>query len=1054
MSVTPTADREVDQDVLREDTVTLTPRTAEDSSLEEPEMAANIGRHIVIERVGRGGMGSVYRAYDPSLQREVALKRLRPRALDVEGRVRFEQEARAMAALSHPNVVAVYDVEVVDDEEIVLVMEFVNGPSLRAWLRQSKREWYEVLAPFLDAGRGLAAAHRAGLLHRDFKPDNVLVTSDNAKVTDFGIAKRTTIEFRAEVGLDTESRDPPGETLDNANLTQAGMVMGTPRYMAPEQHAGETELSSAADQFAFCVALWEALTNKPAYRGLDLARKKRQGPPEWPSASGPRWLGDALRRGMHPDPDARWPSMDTLIAALSRDPSQRRTRALRGVTAAGMVGIGAAVAFFVGSDEPDPCADTERQIEQAWNDDVRNAVRGSMRSVEVAYAPALSARIEARLDAFAETWGAERRNACEAAIRGEYSDDLRDRRAGCLDQGRVALGAVARVLSQAADVDVLQKADTLVDELPDPHRCADLAALQEGTIPPTAAQATAVAQLRDSLEQAKAERLAGRYDQAKRVLTTNEPRLESLGYLPIRGEYAYERAKLRIAQGEREGAEAAYAEALNVAIATADKDLISKASADLIRVASSGGRYAKVEALRPIAESAADGAPHLESHVALALGEALHDDAQSEPAEALLRRAVQLLDDANTADPQTLASARVSLANTLREQGRFGDADVEYRAAVGGLVAALGPEHPAVAAARMNLSQNLREMGQLDEALAEALAADEIRLRTLGPTHVKYGRGRSALAEILADARRFEDAEAAAQEGVQIVLAAVGETDVNAAHALNGLGRIQFARHRDADAEASFRKTVGVLVGLYGPEHPAIAPLKVNIASTLHYQGKYAESEEAFREVLDEALEAYGEQHQYIATIHQNLGDLYLSMGRYDATLEESDIALSTWEGLGQQDSPPGLQTRVNRASALAHLGRPDEAESELRAIVDIVERSSSADAPQLALKREALAEVLLERGKTAEARALLEQAWTAVRKDGLSPEEQGDMLMMLARSIVASSDDAEELARARARAIEALAFYEEDGNADAAQGVRDWLRSTPYVRVELRPPL
>ena len=1050
MSVTPTADREVDPDVLREDTVTLTPRTAEDTSLEEPEMAANIGRHVVIERIGRGGMGSVYRAYDPSLQREVALKRLRPKALDLEGRIRFEQEARAMAALSHPNVVAVYDVEVVDDKEIVLVMEFVDGPSLRAWLRQAKREWNETLVPFLDAGRGLAAAHRAGLLHRDFKPDNVLVASDNAKVTDFGIAKRTTAEFRAEVGVDTESRDTSHETLDNANLTQAGTVMGTPRYMAPEQHAGEMELSSAADQFAFCVALWEALTKKPAFRGLDLARKKRQGPPEWPSTSGPRWLGEALRRGMHPNPDARWPSMDALIAELSRDRAQRRIRALRGAAAIGMVGVGAALAFFASSGEPDPCDDTERHIEQAWNDEVREAVRQSMRSVDVAYAPALSDRIETRLDAFAEAWSGERRKACEAAIRGDYSADLRDRRAGCLDRGRVAMGAVTRVLGQA-DVDVLEKADTLVDELPDPLRCADLAALQEGTMPPPADQAVAVAEFRDTLEQARAERLAGRYEQAEQLLAMTEPHLELLDYAPVRAEYEYERAKLHGDQGEREEAEAAYAEALNIAIATSNKDLIARASSNLIRIASTRGRYSNVVALRAIAESAAEGQPHLESHVVFALGLALHSDAQYEAAETLLRRAVELSSDTATGDEQRLASARGNLANALRDQGRFDDADVEYRAAVSGLVAALGSDHPTVATARMNLSQNLREMGRLDEALEEALAADEIRLRTLGPRHVYYGRSKSVLAAILADARRFEEAEAAAQEGAEIILAAVGRNDVNAAHGFNELGRIQFARDRHAEAEASFQQTVDVLVGLYGPDHPAVAPLKINIASTLHHQRRYTESEEAFRAALDDVVEAYGTGHQYVATIHQNLGALYQSMGRHEAALAESDIAFSTWRELGQEDSPPGLQTRGTRATTLLRLGRPDEAEAEHRAIVDIVERKSSADDPDLAIKREALARVLLENGDVDEARELARLAWTASRKDGFTLEEQGNMLMTLAKSIVASSDNAEAHAEARAFANQALAFYEEDGETDAAEGVREWLRSTPYVGVERR---
>ncbi|MEM6295081.1 MAG: serine/threonine-protein kinase [Myxococcota bacterium] len=1043
MSVTPTADRPVAPQVLGDDTVTITPRTNEDTSLDEPEIAANIGRHVVIERIGRGGMGSVYRAYDPSLQREVALKRLRPKAMGLEGRIRFEQEARAMAALSHPNVVAVYDVEVVDDDDVVLVMEFVNGPSLRTWLRQGKRSWSEVLAPFLDAARGLAGAHSVGLLHRDFKPDNVVVAEDQAKVTDFGIAKRITLDGRVESGLDTQSRGDSRDTLDSANLTRAGTVMGTPRYMAPEQHAGDVELGPAVDQFAFCVALWEALTQTHAYEGVGLRRKKEAGPPPWPSDRGPRWLGEVLRRGMAPNPDARWPSMDALIAELSRDRAQRRVKLVRAVTGVGMVGLAATVAFVAGADERDPCKDAERQLGHAWNDETRAAAVREIGSVDVVYAQPLAKRIAGRLDAFAETWSGERYDACEAGARGDYSVELRDRRAGCLDRGRVAFSAVVGVLRNA-NVDVLLKADTLVEELPDPLRCSDLAALQEGTMPPGPAEAAAVAELRESLEQARVERFAGRFEQATSILATVESGLESLGYLPVRGEFEFERAKLREQQGQREQAEAAYAEALNLAIATTDKELTARAAADLIRIASSGGRYSEVVALRPIAESASAGQPRLESRVTLSLGLALSNDAQFEAAEALLRRAVALLGDATNGDAQRLASARGNLANNLRTQGRFDDADIEYRAALRSLVAALGSDHPTVAAARMNLAENLREMGRLDEALTEALTADEVRRRTLGPMHVRYGRNKSGLAAILADARRFEDAEAAAREGVEIVLAAVGRSDVNAAHAFNALGRIQFARDRLAEAEASYRETLDILVGLYGPDHPAVAPLKINIASILHHRGRYEESEAAFRTALDEAVEVYGSGHQYVATIHQNLGALYLSMERYDAALDESEVAFSVWRGLEQGDSPPGVQTRGNRATALLHLGRPDEAEAEHRAIVEIVERKSSANDPVLAIKREALARVLLHRGRAVEARDLAELAWTASRKDGLTPEEQGNLLMTLARSIVASTDTGAGAAEARVFANQALGVYESAGDSDAEQGVRDWLRAHP----------
>ncbi len=271
----------------------------------EPEAGAGttLGRFVVLEEVGRGGMGRVLRAYDPKLQREVALKVLRGEMLRGEGHARLVREAQAMARLSHPNVVAVYDVEDTP-RGVVLVMELVDGVTLQRWLR-TERAWREVLASFVDAGRGLAAAHAQGLLHRDFKPANVLVASDGrVKVTDFGLAKSApdgpaSIQ-RASASF--PSVDPSllesSEVSIADELTHAGTVIGTPKYMAPEQHCGEP-LDAAVDQYAFCVVLWEALAgvwpfappgSEPEpererddpYR--DVVRRKLAGPGAWPTS--------------------------------------------------------------------------------------------------------------------------------------------------------------------------------------------------------------------------------------------------------------------------------------------------------------------------------------------------------------------------------------------------------------------------------------------------------------------------------------------------------------------------------------------------------------------------------------------------------------------------------------------------------------------------------------------------------------------------------------------------------------------------------------------------
>ena len=261
-----------------------------------------IGRFEVCRRIGAGGFGTVYAARDPALEREVAIKVLRPGGPTGD---RLLAEARAMARLSHPNVVAVHEVGVAD-QRVFVVMELVAGTTLRGWTA-GERDWRDVVHTFHQAGSGLAAAHAAGITHRDFKPENVIVGEDGrVRVGDFGLA---------------------GGAGDGPRVDG-----GTPLYMAPEQHAGKS-VTPAADQFAFCAALYEALYRQRPFAGSkveELAAAKGLGdlvePPA--RAAAPGWLWPVVRRGMAPDPTRRWPSMQRLLAELERSPRHRAVRLL------------------------------------------------------------------------------------------------------------------------------------------------------------------------------------------------------------------------------------------------------------------------------------------------------------------------------------------------------------------------------------------------------------------------------------------------------------------------------------------------------------------------------------------------------------------------------------------------------------------------------------------------------------------------------------------------------------------------------------------------------
>ena len=304
-----------------------------------------VGRYLVLSTLGAGGMGVVFAAYDPQLDRKVALKLLRSGLTynTKDARTRLRREAQAIAQLSHPNVVGVYDVGTIDDGDLYIAMEFVEGDTLTSWLKKYPRTWREIVDMFVQAARGVIAAHSVGLLHRDFKPDNVLVGGDGrVRVTDFGLAR--SVITPEEAARASESRRPPshpGTSALNVELTATGTVLGTPRYMAPEQLIGP-DIDARADQFSFCVALYEALYGAHPLPGATAAsmvdrHDKANPPPE--GAKVPAVVARAVMTGLERDRTRRFPSMSALVSALvpqpKRSPARYAAVALGAVLVAG-----------------------------------------------------------------------------------------------------------------------------------------------------------------------------------------------------------------------------------------------------------------------------------------------------------------------------------------------------------------------------------------------------------------------------------------------------------------------------------------------------------------------------------------------------------------------------------------------------------------------------------------------------------------------------------------------------------------------------------------------
>jgi eukaryotic-like serine/threonine-protein kinase len=269
-----------------------------------------ISRFVVLATLGAGGMGVVYSAYDADLDRKVAIKLLASTANNADASLRLLREAQAMAKINHPNVIKVHEVGKFGDQ-IYLAMEFADAGTLRVWLRD-KRDLHETLDAFIAAGTGLAAAHAAGLVHRDFKPDNVLRSKSGAvQVMDFGLVSSSSAPQRAHEPAPDDS--PLSNTTPlSQELTRTGSIMGTPTYMAPEQFTGAIT-TARTDQFSFCVALYEALYGSRPFAGesyVELSVNVLAGavlsPP--PGSNIPPWLRRVLLRGLETEPEKRFES--------------------------------------------------------------------------------------------------------------------------------------------------------------------------------------------------------------------------------------------------------------------------------------------------------------------------------------------------------------------------------------------------------------------------------------------------------------------------------------------------------------------------------------------------------------------------------------------------------------------------------------------------------------------------------------------------------------------------------------------------------------------------
>ncbi|MBL9104752.1 MAG: tetratricopeptide repeat protein [Myxococcales bacterium] len=883
----------------RESAATPAPASARDLPL-----PARLGRYLVIERIGAGGMGVVVAAYDPELERKLAIKLIRADRAGSDARARLLREAQAMARLSHPNVVPVFDVGLVDDQ-VFVAMEFVRGQTLTKWLKAAPRPWREVLPLFIAVGRGLAAAHEAGMVHRDLKPDNVLV-ADNGRVqvTDFGLA-RTADD--APERLDVDPARASGLAED---LTQTGTILGTPAYMAPEQFMG-LAIDARTDQFAFCVSLYQGLAGQMPFRGSNveaLGAAICTGRLHDPRALRvPAWLRKVVLRGLRTDPAERWPDMPALLAALTRDPRRARLRwlGLAGAAAAGMI------VWRTTTTPATSCSAAADELAGVWDDGRRAAVEAALRSTGLVYADATWSRVQAGLDAYAGAWSAMNVALCESG-----QPELRTLQAGCLAVRRRELQAVVDVLA-AADAGVGERAAQMVSALPGLAGCADALALRSG-VPAPAGAAADVAALRDALAGARAEAAAGRYAAALTGADAALAAAEPLAYRPLIGEIQLLRGRAHESLGDYTAAAVDLEAAWRAALASGDDALAIEAAAGAITVV---GRYlartetgfmwaGKAEAM--LERHGRDDLPS--ARVLYNLGNLYERTGRYADAVAALERATELRSRALGPEHLEVAAAQVALANALMGQGQLAACEAALTRALAIQEAALGPEHPVVATARNNLGNALESAGRYAEAEAQLARVVAIRERVLGPDHPEVAASRTNLGVVLLMQGRFTEAEDQLRRAVAVRERAQGPEHPDLAAPIADLGNLYFASERPAEAEALYRRALAIDLAALGADHPDVALTRSNLGAALWRLGRLDEARAELDVAAAAMARALGERHTDRAAPLHTLGEVALARGQ----AREAVALLEQAEALAAPVWPPANLARVRFALARA----------------------------------------------------------------------------------------------------------------------------------------
>ncbi len=776
-----------------------------------PAVGDRFGHYHVLKRLGAGAMGTVVEAYDETLDRRVAIKLLHERQSGRQEK-RLLREAQALARLSHPNVVQVYEVGEAAGH-LFIAMELVEGETLDQWQTQP-RPWREIASVYLQAGRGLAAAHAEALIHRDFKPSNCIIDGyGRVKVLDFGLARESGDSSEIDATLSASNHSGILELLaedgtqSNRALSQAltrtGALLGTPAYMAPEQLRG-SGADAHSDQFNFCVALYEALYRVRPFANDSIGELisevlggKLRPPPSRSGVPGSLW--PIVRRGLSTRPQDRWPSMEALLERLERVSGRRMHRRVLGVAS---VMLAAAGGMLWGqADVAEPCSGARERLEGVWNEARARSVGDAIIATGVSYAGTTRERVTSRAGEYAERWIEQHTAACEATrVHQAQSVEVLDLRMRCLEERRVALGRTLEQL-EVADETMVENAVSMFAALPALDHCEDVAALQDDLPPPVDETIAAeVDALRDQLAKVRVLQVASHDDEAQSVIDPVLVRAEALGHGPLTVEARFEHGRTLMGRGLYPEAEAAFIAAYDLALELDYAPMAAHAARQLTRVV--GYEQARHEVGRTWGLTA----------------------------EAMARRF----------EPEGSMHA-LSMRNTAIvniSSGRAGEAIERFEHIV--RIQEAQPEPGLDLAVALGDMGNVRmHQERYDEALALYRRANELKLSLLGEGHPELAIDFISIGRVHEKTGELDDARTAYERALELYTEARGPGHPDLAIVLNNLAVLHDLEGHPDQALELYERVLTIRMEALGPEHPFVAQTLANIGLAYQSKGEY-----------------------------------------------------------------------------------------------------------------------------------------------------------------------------------------------------------------------